>query len=472
MRFLKVIFLVFTVFSCTTNTELNKNTLVYGKIVNPLDQFLILSKNDKVLDTILLNKDGAFNFEFTQEEESIYFFRHGAEKQMLYTKPGDSVAFRLNTLAFDESIVFDANSADENNFLINSFLLNEKNNDLILSYYKIEVTDFIQMTDSLKEIQLQKLNQLKKKHELTPYFLEIAQKTINFEFYDMKERYAFLIRKYFNEKAKELDDADFFSYRNEIDFNEEKLFSHIGYLRFLDNYLKNKSIENCKGKIETGTCFDLNTFQNLHKRVEIVNQIFDDNTLKEQFLKRFIRKEIIHANDEEEIASTLRILDGINLSVEDQTYYNRLADFQLNFLVGKSIKNHAVYNHEFNQVAFHEIANGKPMLVYLWTANSTSLHQKRLAKVKELRAKFPEIEFVGINIDFNNKQLWERTLTQYKYNKNYEYQVLGEDKNRDLYENYLSKVLFISPDTGEIQKSTNLLYSNHLESSLLAFLNQ
>jgi hypothetical protein len=158
--------------------------------------------------------------------------------------------------------------------------------------------------------------------------------------------------------------------------------------------------------------------------------------------------------------------------VEDQTYYNRLADFQLNFLVGKSIKNHAVYNHEFNQVAFHEIANGKPMLVYLWTANSTSLHQKRLAKVKELRAKFPEIEFVGINIDFNNKQLWERTLTQYKYNKNYEYQVLGEDKNRDLYENYLSKVLFISPDTGEIQKSTNLLYSNHLESSLLAFLNQ
>ena len=194
--------------------------------------------------------------------------------------------------------------------------------------------------------------------------------------------------------------------------------------------------------------------------------------MKEQFLKRFIRREIIHSNTEEQISSTLRVLDGINLGKNDILFYERLADFQLQFLEGNSILNHMVHNHKFEEVAFHEIAKNKPMLIHLWTANSTSLHQKRLNKIKELRERFPEVDFIGINIDFDNKPLWERTLTQYKYNKNFEYQVLGHDENKDLYENYLSKVFFVSPETGEIQKSTNLLYSNHLESALLAFLNQ
>lgn len=472
MRVLSVIIFIILFVSCASDAEFSKTTKVYGEIVNPLDDLLLLSKNGETLDTIYLSDRGTFNFQFTQDEESIYFFKHGAEKQMLYAKPGDSIAFRLNTLEFDETLVFDANSSVENNFLINNFLLNENNNDLILSYYKISVNEFITFTDSMKAVQLEKLSQLKNKHKLTPYFIDIAEKSINFEFYDMKERYAFLIQKYFKNKSEELDEANFFNYRDQVDFNEEKLFSHIGYLRFLDNYLKNKSIEHCKTEPESSDCFDLNTYQNLHKRIEIVNQIFQDNLLKEQFLKRFIRREIIHSNTEEQISSTLRVLDGINLGKNDILFYERLADFQLQFLEGNSILNHMVHNHKFEEVAFHEIAKDKPMLIHLWTANSTSLHQKRLNKIKELRERFPEVDFIGINIDFDNKPLWERTLTQYKYNKNFEYQVLGHDENKDLYENYLSKVFFVSPETGEIQKSTNLLYSNHLESALLAFLNQ
>ncbi|GGE31909.1 TlpA family protein disulfide reductase [Psychroflexus planctonicus] len=472
MRFLSVIFFIILFVSCASDAEFSDTTRVYGKIVNPLDDSLLLSRNGETLDTIYLSDTGEFHFKFKQDKESIYFFKHGSERQMLYTKPGDSIAFRLNTLEFDESLSFAASSSVENNFLINSFLLNENNNDLILSYYKIGVNEFIKMTDSLKNIQLQKLKQLKSKHELSPYFLNIAEKSINFEFYDMKERYAFLIQKYFKNKTQELADNNFFGYRENIDFNEEKLFSHIGYLRFLDNYLKNKSIEHCKEEPDSSNCFDVNTYDNLHRRIEIVNHIFEDNLLKERFLKRFIRKEIIHASTEEQITSTLRILDGINLSEEDVNYYHRLAEFQKNFLVGKTISNHYVFNHQFEEIAFHEIANQKPMLIHLWTANSSSLHRRRLAKVRELRNKFPEVEFIGINIDFDNRKLWQRTLTQYKYNKKYEYQVLGRDENRDLYENYLSKVFFISPETGQIEKSTNLLYNDHLESALLAFLNQ
>lgn len=472
MKLIWYLLLVFISVSCVENKPASNETTVFGKIVNPLNSQLILTKNGQSIDTFDITDEGDFHFKFKQDEESIFFFRHGAEKQMMYTKPGDSIAFRLNTLSFDETLVFDGNSAAENNFLVNCFLLNEKNNEVILSYHKTSVNHFIQMMDSLKEFQESKLSHLKKNNQLSPYFIEVAEKSINFEFYDMKERFSFLIQKYFPEKVEELQQHNFFSHRAKINFNEDKLYSHIGYLRFLDNYIKNKSIEDCYDLPENEICFDLNTYDNLSKRINIAKDLFDDNYLKNQFIKRFIRKEIIQSNTEEQIAGALQILDEVDIDKADKHYFKRLANFQSNFLIGKSIHQHHVYNHLFKTVAFNEIAHNKPMLLYLWSANSTSMHQKRLAKVKELRMRFPEVEFIGINIDFDNKQLWKRTLSQYNYNKNFEYQVIEEDDDKDLYENYLSKVFFVDAKSGVIQNSSDLMYSEYLESTLVAFLNQ
>lgn len=473
MRFLNFLFLCgFSILVSCSSAELNpKLTKIFGKVVNPLDTLLIISKNGRALDTAMVAKDGHFFIEFKQEAESIYYFKHGSERQMLYTKPGDSIALRLNTIAFDETLVFDADSSQENNFLMDCFLLNEKNNELILSFYKTEVDEFLKLTDSLKSIQVSKLHSLKERKKLSPYFLEIASKSIDFEFFDMKERYAFLIQKYFREKYSSLEETNFFEYRQTINFNEEQLFSHIGYLRFLDNYLKNKSIENCTSVKDAERCFDLNTFQNLQKRIELVDATFEDNIIKEQFLKRFIRREIIHATNDGEVKSILDYLQDIQLSEEEKLYYHRLADFQSNFLVGKSINEHFLINHKLEEVAIHHITKSKPVLIYLWTASSTTLHQKRLAKIKELRKKFPEIEFIGVNIDYNNPILWQRTIKQFKYNPKYEYQVLKSDENKDLYENYLTKLFFVSAATGEITNTTNLLYSDNLESTILSFLN-
>ena len=471
MRFF-LVFILFLLTACMADNNEPSSTKIYGEIVNPLDHTLIFYQNGNLLDTVELQANGKFFYEYTQKNEAMFSLKHGAETQMFYAKPGDSIALRINTLEFDESLVYDADSAVENNFLIDNFLLNEKNNDLILSYYKIEVDEFLNITDSLKNIQLQKLNELQNKYALSPMFVEIAQKSINFEFYDMKERYAFLIQKYFSSKAHQLDEFNFFSFRKEINFNEENLSSHFGYLRFLDNYLKNKSIEDCAQSENKKDCFELNSFQNLHKRIELANKVFEDNEVRRQFLKRFVRREIIQSNTTKEIETTLRIIDGINLDEENLKYYHRLADFQKNYLIGNSLKNHSVYDADFNKINFKEIVANKPTILHLWTANSTSLHQKRLTKINDLRSKFPEVQFIGINVDYNNRELWERTLTQYKYNRKYEFQVLGKDKDRDLYINYLSKVFYVSPENTIIKNCTNLLYSNDLESSILAFLNQ
>lgn len=139
MKFLSVAILIGFIFSCTTDAHFPNTIKLHGEIVNPLDNHIVLSKNGKIVDSFELSENGFFNFEFIQDDESIYFFKHGSEKQMLYAKPGDSIAFRLNTLEFDESLVFDGNSTIENNFLIDCFLLNEKNNELIFKYHEVSV---------------------------------------------------------------------------------------------------------------------------------------------------------------------------------------------------------------------------------------------------------------------------------------------------------------------------------------------
>ena len=144
----------------------------------------------------------------------------------------------------------------------------KSNDNLILKYYKVKPSDFSLKTDSIRQMRLSSLEDLNQRYDFSDYFNRIAKKSIVYEFYDMRERYAFLIQKYFKERKKDFSD-DFFNYRDTIDFNDDELLNHFGYLRFLDNYLKNKSIEDCdENDVD---CFKINSFKNVKKRLTIAD---------------------------------------------------------------------------------------------------------------------------------------------------------------------------------------------------------
>ncbi|MBS3739577.1 MAG: hypothetical protein KGY51_11395, partial [Psychroflexus sp.] len=96
----------------------NRNDLTYfgGGIVNPKDDYVILLQQDSIIDSIPIDKNGHFSYEFNLKEPGLFTFKHGYDPQIVYLEPHDSLKLRVNTLQFDESLVYDGTSGVENNF--------------------------------------------------------------------------------------------------------------------------------------------------------------------------------------------------------------------------------------------------------------------------------------------------------------------------------------------------------------------
>ena len=70
-------------------------------------------------------------------------------------------------MSFDESLNFSGEGANKSNFLLDMFLKNQGNNDLILTYYKIEPAQFARITDSIRKERFQYLENLNEKHKFS-----------------------------------------------------------------------------------------------------------------------------------------------------------------------------------------------------------------------------------------------------------------------------------------------------------------
>ncbi len=114
----KIFYLLFicTLVSCGNDDEVY--TYFGGQIVNPKHNYVVLYKNDNAFDSVKLDAHNRFSFRFDKLEGGIYKFSNQPEHQYIILEQGDSLLLRLNTMDFDESLVFSGKGAKKNNILI------------------------------------------------------------------------------------------------------------------------------------------------------------------------------------------------------------------------------------------------------------------------------------------------------------------------------------------------------------------
>ena len=97
-----------------------------GEISNPhASNVLTISNQDGYLKNIKVNADGTFS-DTLKVKEGVYGFFDGNEYGKVFLKNNNSTSFSLNTNAFDETLTFEGDAAAENNFMILTTLLIEK----------------------------------------------------------------------------------------------------------------------------------------------------------------------------------------------------------------------------------------------------------------------------------------------------------------------------------------------------------
>jgi len=144
---LKKVFLLLSILFLSCNTE--KSTYFSGKIIKPTNNEITLLKDDLVIKSLPINNDGTFISSIDIKEDGLYNFIHLPEFQYLIINKGDSLSLRLNSLDFDESLVFSGTGSEKNNFLIDVFLDHELEENFIRSNYNTSGIEFYELIDSL-----------------------------------------------------------------------------------------------------------------------------------------------------------------------------------------------------------------------------------------------------------------------------------------------------------------------------------
>ncbi len=468
---LKLIFICFffiSFLSCKQDKKISEDIYIGGQIANPSSKYVIISKNDVNLDTLYLNDKNQFGGTLKNTQAGLYVFKHPPENQIIYIEPGDSTLVWVNTLAFDESIYFSGKGSEKSNFLTNLYLLNQQDNNFILNYYKLDPSEFAQKTDSIRNERQQRLELLDKKFDISEDFKKLANSSIDYEFYDLRERYAFLIRKYYREFVKKIP-KDFHQYRKEISFNDETLQEYYVYLNLIDDFLRTKSLEYCdKNNIENQNCYNLNGNENIKRRIILADSIIQNKKIKNIFLDRLAAQGIIYSQNTENIQSILDLLTKINYSGERLADLKQVAIIQKELIPGYNIGGRKLWNTSKETILLKDISR-KPIITYYWSINSQGHHKWQHKIIEDLRVKYPEIDFIGINIDKNQFESWVNVIKNNSYNPKFEFQLINIRVEDKLLKNYLNKLIFVDT-SGRIVRGDAQLNSPDIETKILEFI--
>ncbi|MFC6859304.1 TlpA family protein disulfide reductase [Zunongwangia atlantica] len=465
---LSIISSLFSLVGCIDNSTNDAKVYLGGKIVNPNLRYIILSKDQELIDTLSLNNNNQFGEYLENITPGIYTIQHNPENQVVYLEPGDSIMVWVNTYDFDQSLNFSGRGSKESSFLLDLFLRNRANNDLVLNYYKIKPEDFEHISDSIHNQRLQEFEENTAKNDLSETFKKIARQSIDYEFYDLRERYTYLIKKYYPEFTKLIPDG-FNDYRDSIDFDNELLQNYYVYTNTIDDYLRTRAIEFCLEKNLERDCFNVSNFNNIKRRATLIDSLSETPAIKNRFLDLLLSKAITMASNEEDLDKVIAFANSLDYSEIEEM--NQLAKIQTGYFAGKSIADLTILDTDGNETTYGDIVE-KKTIIYLWSANNIRRYLWQFRTIKNLQEKYPELDFIGVNLDIGQQNKWLRILNENNYALNNQYQLSRRNFGSNFATKYLYRLNFLDKNAVIVRGDIALSSSPEFESELVEFINQ
>ncbi|AVI51597.1 hypothetical protein C5O00_10665 [Pukyongia salina] len=439
-------------------------TWIGGQIVNPKSDYVVLLKDNEVMDTIKLDSQNFFHYQSECIKPGLYSFRHH-EYQIFYLEPGDSLMLRVNTVDFDESLTYSGTGAARNNLLMDLFLMNESENTLMPSLYRLKPVEFEAKIDSLRALRMELFNDYAENQGLCSDFKKVALANIDYDYYSKKELYTSANVTNQNLKPEDFPE-DFYDYRKEIDFGNKELRAYYPYYRFLNRYFDN--LAHSKND-NSGNYLNRNSFNHSYEKIKIIDSLVECEILKNSLLYTCARRYLINAKDIENEKQMVAIFNKTNTNPEHHEHIEKLAATTMQLTPGNILPNVMLVNYDNVMKDVHSIVN-KPTVLYFWSAESVKHFRNLHSRAAELKSKYPEYDFKGINTDTHFKK-WKEVVYKSGYNTNHEYQLDNvKDAEQKLLINSMNKAIIVDKN-GIILDGHSNLFSPTIEENLLGYLN-
>ena len=440
--------------SCTNNNT--KDNIVHfgGQIINPKSDKVYIYKNNQVLDSSKLNIDNKFLIKLDTFSQGLYTFKHGNEHQWLYLEPNDSLLIRLNTWDFDESLVFSGKGAERNNFLINIYLVNQKEDKLFYKFYHLNDSLFQLKVDSILKRKNLLYSQFKSElPENSLFFEQLVNSAINYPLFKKKEAYPYLHMMSLRSKKHPKISPSFFKFRKNIDINNEELNNYYPHQQYIEAYLSHLAYE--KQILDS---FKSNMTVNI---MQAALENIKSESIKNRFLRKGVWITLLDNN-----TSTKEKDRAKRLFFDHCTDKKRVEEIEhLINVSSKLVKNHKFpeitpYNFNGEHVNLKAIIKGKSAVIYTWPTKVSEMDYFA-KRVKYLEKKYPNYLFIGINSVCSEYQ-WKKKIKSNNLNQKHQYRV---DKGIDWLDINFSRAIIVDKN-GIVQNNMTHLANRYFETQL------
>ncbi|MGB7395459.1 MAG: transaldolase, partial [Pricia sp.] len=363
---------------------------------------------DRAIDSAKLDQENRFSFRLDSISGGLHHFNHGNELQYVYLEGGDSLVIRLNTLYFDESLIFSGVGEEINNFLLERFLRHEEENDLSRNLYRLEAKEFEKTIDSLNAAGLAELADLKQEGTLSEKEEKIARASIDYHYDTYKEKYPFKHKRTTgHRKAIAKLPSDFYDYRKQLTYNDTDFTYLRPYYNFMINHVGNLSYMTCSKNcgLENGVAHNQLHFN--HHKLNIIDSLMVEKELKDNLYRYVAIDYLVNVHDSEknneEFIESFHKLSNNNRHMEE---INKLYKGILNLQPNRKIPDIKVSGMQGKVVSLQDIAKEKDhkTVFYFWSGSDRRHFENMNKRVSLLASERPEYSFVGINVktDENN----------------------------------------------------------------------
>ena len=300
------------VFSCKSD-----NTTVFsGKILNNTSDSISIYKDNNMIYESVVDVDGLFNITIDTITSGLYTFYHEPEFQYIIIDENDNLQIRLNTLDFDESLVYTGKGSSKNNFLMDVFLRSENDELEINSKLDLAFDTFKNLVDSLYNKQMNSFKLFKENNILSNSSKEIINTAILYPY--ISKFHSYIIR---NNIEEEIQKDLFINYQNEISYDLDALAYFKPYIDFLYLHIYN----NVKIKKDYENSLDFNI-----QRLSYTDKIIKSKLVKSRVLRFHAFGFILQRQDDVKNKTFLKAFFEISkdkkVNEEINNLYNELKD--------------------------------------------------------------------------------------------------------------------------------------------------
>ena len=310
--YLRILLILLLFFSCKSD-----NTTVFsGKILNNTSDSITIYKDNNMIYESVVDVDGLFNITIDTITSGLYTFYHEPEFQYIIIDENDNLQIRLNTLDFDESLVYTGKGSSKNNFLMDVFLRSENDELEINSKLDLAFDTFKNLVDSLYNKQMNSFKLFKENNILSNSSKEIINTAILYPY--ISKFHSYIIR---NNIEEEIQKDLFINYQNEISYDLDALAYFKPYIDFLYLHIYN----NVKIKKDYENSLDFNI-----QRLSYTDKIIKSKLVKSRVLRFHAFGFILQRQDDAKNKTFLNAFFEISkdkkVNEEINNLYNELKD--------------------------------------------------------------------------------------------------------------------------------------------------